>query len=175
MPKIERVRFVEAFARRLRSGVPSRQPQRHHEVLSWPHILPDLEQLAAQPPKPLPLGLGSADDPRPWLEAYEAGVGSPLELAFLRLFEKHGLDVEKQVSVAPNEGEPPISLADFVIRGTRTAIYVDSTAFHRGQRLRRDRYIRERLQSGNPPCKIVAVQAEHLQQGAELVEKLRKL
>lgn len=121
------------------------------------------------------MGLGSTDDPRPWLEAYEASVGSPLELAFLRLFEKHGLDVEKQVPVAPSEGEPPISLADFVICGTRIAIYVDSTAFHRGQRLRRDRYIRERLQSGNPPWPIVAVQAEDLQQGADLMGKLRGL
>ena len=148
--------------------------QRHHDVLSWPHILPDLEQLAAHPPEILPLGTGAADDPRPWLDAYEAGVGSPLELAFLRLFEKHGLDVEKQVPVAPNEGEPPISLADFVIRGTRTAIYVDGAAFHKGQRLRRDRIIRERLQSGNLAWKIVAVRAEDLRQGQMLLERLKE-
>ena len=32
------------------------------------------------PPEPLPAELGDSDDPRPWLDAYDAGVGSPLEL-----------------------------------------------------------------------------------------------
>ena len=41
-------------------------------------------------PKSRPLETGDVEDPGPWLEAYEAGVGSPLELKFLRLFEQHG-------------------------------------------------------------------------------------
>jgi hypothetical protein len=36
-------------------------------------------------------------------------------LAFLRLFEAHGFHPQKQVPVAPNPGEPPISIADFAV------------------------------------------------------------
>lgn len=96
--------------------------------------------------------LGDIDDPRPWLEAYTAGVGSPLELKFLRLFEQHGFHPQKQVSVAPNPGEPPISIADFAVPDRRLAIYIDGAAFHVGQRLRRDRFIRQRLHNGNRPA-----------------------
>jgi hypothetical protein len=83
-----------------------------------------------------PNAIGAAvaiDDPRPWLEAYAAGVGSPLELAFLRLFEAHGFEPQKQVPVAPNTGEPPISVADFAVPERRLAIYIDGAAFHVGQ------------------------------------------
>ncbi|GAA6620279.1 DEAD/DEAH box helicase [Scytonema sp. NUACC26] len=55
-----------------------------------------LEQLAQTPPTPRPLETGDLDDPLPWLEAYDAGVGSPLELKFLQLFEKHGFHPQKQ-------------------------------------------------------------------------------
>ena len=96
--------------------------QRHHEHLSWPHVMPDLESLAMGPPQPLPAELGDGDDPRPWLEAYDAGVGSPLELKFLRLFEQHGIAVEKQVSVGPEPEGPPISHADFRVTGTNTLV-----------------------------------------------------
>ena len=37
---------------------------------------------------------GDIYDPRPWLEAYHAGVGLPLEFKFLRLFEQHGIKVQ---------------------------------------------------------------------------------
>ena len=70
----------------------SYQNQRVHSHLSWPHIMPDLEALAVLAPEVLPLERGDHHDPKPWLAAYDAGVGSPLELAFLRLFEQHGLD-----------------------------------------------------------------------------------
>jgi hypothetical protein len=133
--------------------------QRHHEHLSWPNILPELEQLAAEPPK---LTDQETYDPKPWLDAYAAGVGSPLELRFLRIFEANGIDVEKQVPVAPSDADKPISVADFVIKGSRTAVYVDGAVFHRGERLRRDRLIRQQLQGSDSPWTIVTLTARDL-------------
>jgi very-short-patch-repair endonuclease len=144
-----------------------------HEYLSWPTILPDLEHLASAPPELLPVERGDIFDPRPWNEAFEAGVGSPLELKFLRLFEQHGVDVEKQVPVAPNEGDSPISVADFAVIGTRTAIYVDGAAFHRGERLRRDRIIRRRLSEGNTGWRVVELQASDLRNPAAMIDKIQ--
>jgi very-short-patch-repair endonuclease len=147
--------------------------QRYHEHLSWPQILPELEELAARAPELLPSKKGDVDDPRPWLEAYDAGVGSPLELKFLRLFEKQGLEVEKQVPVAASDGENPISVADFVLKGARVAIYVDGASFHRGERLRRDRYIRRRLEEGSPGWSVVELSAADLARGKEVVERIQ--
>jgi len=98
----------------------------------------DLESIAMAPPGRLPAERGDVADPRPWLEAFDAGVGSPLELKFLRLFETHGLEVTPQVGVGPNQGDPPISIADFVLPGSRVAIYVDGAAFPRGRTRRQD-------------------------------------
>lgn len=147
--------------------------QRHHEHLSWPEIVLDLEQLASAPPEARPEKTGDREEVKAWLEAYEAGVGSPLELKFLRLFEKHGVEVEKQVPVAANDGERPISIADFVLKGTRVAIYVDGAAFHRGDRLRRDRFIRDRLRAGNNGWRVVELGARDLGRGAAIVETVR--
>lgn len=147
--------------------------QRYHEQLAWPQIVPALEELAASAPKPRPRETGDIDDPRPWLEAYAAGVGSPLELAFLRLFEKHGFHPQKQIPVAPNPGEPPISVADFAVPERRLAIYIDGAAFHVGQRLRRDKFIRDRLRKGTPPWRVEELRAADLGRGAALVEGLK--
>lgn len=149
--------------------------QRYHEYLSWPGITGDLESLAADPPQPRPLQTGDIDDPRPWLEAYAEGVGSPLELKFLRLFQQHGLSVEKQVPIAPSDGEAAISVADFAIPGARVAIYVDGAAFHVGQNLRRDIFIRNRLRSGSPAWKVVELRAADLRGGRSLVERIERL
>ncbi|CDI04690.1 DEAD/DEAH box helicase domain protein (fragment) [Candidatus Competibacter denitrificans Run_A_D11] len=89
--------------------------QRHHQHLQWPLILPDLEHLSQSAPVTLETEKSVQDDPKPWLEAYAAGVSSPLELKFLRQFEQYGLPVDKQVPVAANAGEHPISVADFVV------------------------------------------------------------
>jgi hypothetical protein len=113
-------------------------------------------------------------DPRPWLDAYAAGVGSPLEHAFLRLFEQHGLVVEKQVAIGPDADGPPISTADFVVPETRVAIYIDGAAFHRGDRLRRDRFIRERLRSGSAPWHVVELRAADLGRGRAVVDEIRR-
>jgi hypothetical protein len=149
--------------------------QRHHEFLNWPRVIGDIHALSETPPQSRPIESADIDDPRPWLEAYSAGVGSPLELKFLRLFEKHGLAVEKQVPVSPSDDEPPISVADFAIPGKRVAIYVDSAAFHVGQALRRDRFIRQRLAEARSPWRIVELKAADLAKGHALVDMLANL
>lgn len=148
--------------------------QRHHEHLFWPGIQLDLEQLAQEAPRALAAERGDLDDSRVWLEAYDAGVGSPLELRFLRLFEKHGVEVDPQVPVAPSPEERPISLADFVLRGRRVAIYVDGAAFHKGDRLRRDRFIRKRLEEGEPGWSVVELRAADLGRAEEVVSRIRE-
>jgi hypothetical protein len=147
--------------------------QRYHDKLRWPLAMPYIEALAASKTSSRPLETGDIEDPRPWLEAYAAGVGSPLELTFLRLFEKHGFTPEKQVPVAPESGQASISVADFAVPERRLAIYIDGAAFHTGQNLRRDRYIRERLRNGNPPWTVIELRATDLARGPRLVEELR--
>ncbi len=149
--------------------------QRYHDQLAWPQIMPALAEMATAAPQLRPRETGDIDDPRPWLEAYAAGVGSPLELKFLRLFEQHGFHPQKQVPVAPNPGEPPISVADFAVPERRLAIYIDGAAFHVGQRLRRDRFIRDRLRHGNPPWRVEELRAADLGQGTALVERLSEV
>lgn len=151
------------------------QNQRHHEYLKWPRIISDLEALYSVSPQQRPLERGDMEDPLPWLEAYAAGLGSPLELKFLRLFEQHGLKVEKQVPVSPSNSEAPISIADFAIPERRIAIYVDGAAFHVGQNLRRDKYIRDKLRRGSPPWKIVELRASDLAKGKNLIEEIKNL
>ncbi len=145
--------------------------QRHHGHLFWPEIIGELEAIAAGPPTSAPAERGDNTDPRPWLEAFDAGVGSPLELKFLRLFEQHGIDVEKQVPVSATEGESAISTADFLLRGQRIAIYVDGAAFHRGQRLRRDRFIRQKLEAGG--WRVVVLAAAQLGDPTAVVRSVR--
>jgi very-short-patch-repair endonuclease len=146
--------------------------QRHHEHLSWPHVMPDLEALAMAPPEPLTGEVGDAADPRPWLEAYDAGVGSPLELKFLRLFEQHGIKVEKQVPVAPDAVGPSISQADFRVPGTKVLIYIDGAAFHAGNRLRRDRAIRKALRKGSTGWRVVELTAHDLHTPEQTIRKV---
>jgi hypothetical protein len=148
----------------------SYQNQRYHELLNWPQVIPALEQLAQTPPTPRPLETGDLDDPLPWLEAYNAGVGSPLELKFLQLFEKHGFHPQKQIPVPTNT---PISVADFAIPERRLAIYIDGSAFHKGGNRLRDKFIRDRLRNANPPWQVVELNAVDLARGKALVEELK--
>jgi hypothetical protein len=149
--------------------------QRYHDQLEWPLAMPYLEELRAKQPICRPLETGDLDDPQPWLDAYAAGVGSPLELKFLRLFEEHGFHPEKQVPISLLDGAAATTVADFAVRERRVAIYVDGAAFHTGTNLRRDRYIRNRLREGDPPWKIVELNARDLGRGAELVAAIRAL
>lgn len=153
----------------------SYQNQRYHQYLSWPRIILDLESLSLSTPEKLSSELGDIYDPKPWLEAYEAGVGSPLELAFLRLFERYGLEVEKQMPISLLPGEFPISIADFGITESRIAIYVDSAAFHVGNNLRRDKVIRRRLQETNLSWQVVELTAKDLAKGEEVIKKIKNI
>jgi len=153
----------------------SYQNQRFHDSLRWPQVIDALEELAHVVPKSRRLETGDVEDPSPWLEAYEAGVGSPLELKFLKLFEQHGFNPQKQVPVGPSDSESPISVADFAVPERRLAIYIDGAAFHTGERYRRDRFIRRRLREADPPWTIEELRATDLGQGALLVERLREV
>ena len=53
-----------------------------------------------------------------------------------------------------------------------SAIYIDGAAFHVGQNLRRDRYIRDRLRQAKTPWRIEELRAVDLAQGAALVARL---
>jgi hypothetical protein len=149
--------------------------QLFHQHLDWPGILTDLEVLVSGLPEPRPLELGDDHDPRPWLEAFEAGVGSPLELKFLRLFETHGIQVEKQVPVSPEPGGRAISTADFAIQDRMIAVYVDGAAFHTGNRMRRDRIIRKRLRAGSMWWRGMVIRASDLALPDRAVAKLDEL
>jgi hypothetical protein len=120
----------------------------------------------------VPLERGDIDDPSPWLEVFAAGVGSPLELRFRRFFQEHGFNPEPQIPVAPADGVPPISIADFAVPNRRLAIFVDGAAFHVGARLRRDRIIRNRLREDSLHWNVVELRAANLARGASLVQEL---
>jgi len=97
--------------------------QRQYDILRSPAVVANLEQLAESAPQTAPLERSDRQVPRPWLEASAAGVGSSLELRFLRLFKQHGFQPEKQVPVSPRDGLPPISITDFAVPARRLAIY----------------------------------------------------
>lgn len=150
----------------------SYQNQRYHELLNWPQTIPALTELEKAPLVSRPLETGDIQDPLPWLTAYEAGVGSPLEFKFLQLFQKHGFYPQKQVPVPMGN---PISVADFAIPERRLAIYIDGAAFHQGGNRRRDRFLRDRLRNANPSWQVVELVATDLAKGASLVEDLKNL
>jgi hypothetical protein len=141
----------------------SYQNQRHHAQLAWPLAMTALEVIAQRPP--VALAVRDPSDPRPWLEAWDAGVGSPLELAFLRVLKAKGIEVEKQWPIAEHPGDRPFTIVDFAIPSKRVAIYVDGRAFHVGSNLRRDRAIRERLQAMDPPWRVESLTVDDLRAG----------
>ena len=67
---------------------------------------------------------------------------------------------------------PAISIADFAVPQKNLAIYVDGASFHVGARLRRDRFIRNRLREGTKQWRVVELRAADLQRGANLVREL---
>jgi len=149
--------------------------QRFHDLLEWPLTLPALDDLAQEAPQQTALERGDLHDPRPWLDAYAAGVGSPLELKFWNLFQEHGFTPEKQVPIAVPEGTAPITVADFAVPEKRLAIYIDGASFHTGENLRRDRYIRDRLRNATPPWRVEELRAKDLGSGAALAKKFQKI
>lgn len=82
--------------------------------------------------------------------------GIPVKVG--RLGFHHG----RQVPVALLEVEAPTSIADFAVPEKRLAIYIDGAAFHVGERLRRDRWIREKLRNEKPPWTVVELRVGDL-------------
>jgi hypothetical protein len=146
--------------------------QRFHTLLQWPLAMPALEVL--KDAIPVSCAAGYSDDPRPWLEAYAEGVGSPLELKFWRLFRQHGFSPVKQMEIRLTPGASPASIADFGVEATRLAIYVDGASVHVGHRLRRDRIIRQRMKEAQPHWRVIELRAVDLARGAALVEELMR-
>ena len=72
-------------------------------------------------------------------------------------------------------GQVPIFIADFGIAESRLAIYIDGAAFHVGNNLRRDKFIRTRLQEANPPWQVIELTAKDLSSGKEVIENIRKI
>jgi len=147
--------------------------QRFHSLLQWPLATPALEMLKESPPGACTPG--NSDDPRPWLEAYAEGVGSPLELKFWRLFQLHGFSPVKQLSIRLTPDGPAVSIADFGVEATRLAIYIDGASVHVGHRLRRDRIIRQKMREAQPSWRVVELRATDLARGGALVEELMQL
>lgn len=146
--------------------------QRFHDILQWPLAIPDLESLAETAPAVQPLTATDGDDPTPWLEAYTEGVGSPLELKFWRLFQAHDFTPVKQHPISVDGRQHPITVADFAVPERRLAIYVDGASVHVGANVRRDRYIRERLRTMNPPWTVVELSARDLSRVNEVMPLL---
>ncbi len=147
--------------------------QRFHTLLQWPLAVPALEVL--RDAAPAHCAAGFSNDPRPWLEAYAEGVGSPLELKFWRLFQQRGFLPAKQLDVKLTPGATVISIADFGIESARLAIYVDGASVHVGHRLRRDRIIRQRMKEAQPAWRVVELRAADLARGEALVSDLVKM
>jgi len=146
--------------------------QRFHQFLNWPRIISDLAFVSENTIKGKRLKLGDINDPTPWLEAYKEGVGSPLELKFLKLFEQNKIKVQKQV---PVPADFPISTADFaIIDGSKQiAIYIDGAAFHVGKNLRRDIIIRNKLKNAQKPWTVIELRAKDLGKFTEIIEQYK--
>jgi len=80
----------------------------------------------------------------------------------------HGFMPEKQVPVP--DPEHPISVDDFAVPEKRLAIYIDGVAFHVGERLRRDRWISERLRNEEPQWTVVELRVGDIK--SAMIEKL---
>src|SRR5690606_5832063 len=58
------------------------------------------------------------------------------------------------------------------VKGSRTAVYVDGAAFHRGERLRRDRAIRQRLQESETPWEVITLTAGDLNDASKALARV---
>jgi hypothetical protein len=147
--------------------------QRYHQSLAWPLVTGTLLGLVESTPAPMPLSAADVADPRPWLDAYAAGCGSPLEHYCLNLLTAAGLNPVKQYAIADDSGRP-FTVADFAFPEKRMAIYVDGLAYHTGKNLRRDRAIEARLQGMVSSWTVVRVGSRGLYgDGEGFVERVR--
>lgn len=153
----------------------SYENQRYHHLLTWPAVTGVLEGLRNIATSRMSLTAAEIDDPQPWIDAYTAGCGSPLEHRFLRLMQNAGLSPVLQHPI-PDEAGIPFTIADFAFTEKRIAIYIDGVAYHKGDRLRKDRAIDQRLQSLADPWKVMRISAKDINRGeAEIITNLRQM
>ena len=129
--------------------------QRHHEVLRWPLVVSTLEGLREDEPVAGPLTAIDLNDPRPWREAFESNLGSPLEYRCLMLLEAARLEPVKQFPIADPATGRVFTITDFAFPDRRVAVYVDGVSIHVGEVLRRDRLIEERLRGMTPAWTVL--------------------
>ena len=134
------------------------QNQRIHTMLRWPVVISTLAGLAEEQPQELPVSSIENGDPEPWKDAFAAGCASPLEHRFLKLMQEAGLDPEKQYAIADAAGRN-FTVTDFAFPEKRLAIYVDGLAFHKGDRLRRDQAITQKLEALPNAWRVIRVTA----------------
>jgi ATP-dependent helicase YprA (DUF1998 family) len=149
------------------------QNQRLHDCLRWPLIISTLAGMAEETPQELPLSAADYSDPTPWKEAFAAGCASPLEHRFLKIMVEAGLNPQKQYPIADDSGKV-FTVTDFAFPEKRLAIYVDGLAFHKGDRLRRDKVIVNKLLGLNNPWSIIRVTIKSMERNlAEIIELLK--
>jgi hypothetical protein len=119
--------------------------QRYHDLLNWQCVTGVLEGLVANTSKDILLSANDRSDTDAWQEAFAAGCGSPLELKALKVIESLGLDPAKQYTITAPDTDRPFTIPDFAFVDEKVAIYIDGVVYHRGDRLRRDKAIDERL------------------------------
>jgi hypothetical protein len=148
--------------------------QRHHARLSWPLVTSTLEGLREDPPEPIALSAQDLNDPRPWREAFEAGVGSPLKFRCWIQMQAAGLSPVKQYPINDPDTGRLLTIADFAFPDERVAVYVDGASIHVGNVLRRDRRIEQRLREMEPAWTVIRLgrrQIDHHPE--ELIEPIR--
>ena len=145
--------------------------QRYHALLNWPQVSGALEGLCDAPPEALSLSAADLDDPEPWLAAFAAGCASPLEQRALLAMQAAGLQPALQAPIADGSGKV-FTIADFAFPEQRLAIYVDGLAYHKGDRLRRDRAIDLRLAALEPAWQVLRVRAGDLKAGGGFIQKV---
>lgn len=139
------------------------QNQRLHDRLKWPVVISTLEGLKEENPQELPLSAADYSDPTPWKEAFAAGCASPLEHRFLKMMEEAELSPLIQYPIADDAGKV-FTVADFALHDKRLVIYVDGLAYHKGERLRRDKAITDKLVRLQNPWAVVRVTSRNMQQ-----------
>jgi hypothetical protein len=146
------------------------QNQRLHDRLRWPVVISTLQGLALETAQELPLSAADHSDPAPWREAFAAGCASPLEHRFLKMLEAAGLNPEKQYPISNDFGKV-FTITDFAFPQRRVAIYVDGLAFHKGDRLRRDQTINERLTKLQHAWSVVRITSRNMQEGLDQIAR----
>ena len=148
--------------------------QRHHARLSWPLVTSTLEGLREDPPVAVATSAQDLNDPRPWREAFEAGVGSPLEFRCWTHMQAAGLNPVKQFPITDPDTRRLLTIADFAFPEECVSIYVDGASIHVGNVLRRDRRIEQRLHGMEPSWTVIRLgrsQIDH--HPGEMIERIR--